>query len=68
MIVYMYLFTLFPSSEYIIDACSVERNRLLVSSSCIGGPKERHLPPHTLTKVIFIIYLFILFIHLLFFL
>uniref|UniRef100_A0A1X7VFX6 Uncharacterized protein n=2 Tax=Amphimedon queenslandica TaxID=400682 RepID=A0A1X7VFX6_AMPQE len=39
------------NNEYIIDACSVERNRLLVSSSCIGGPKERLLPPHTLTTI-----------------
>ena len=35
----------------IIDACSVERNRILVSCYFIGGPNERKLPPHYLTDV-----------------
>lgn len=39
------------SDAIIIDACSVERNRILVSCYFIGGPNERKLPPHFLMKV-----------------
>ena len=35
----------------IIDACSVERNRILVSCYFTGGPSERRLPPHCITQV-----------------
>ena len=34
--------------EVIIDANSVERNRILVSCYYTGGPSERQLPPHYL--------------------
>ncbi|XP_065832871.1 protein broad-minded-like isoform X2 [Oscarella lobularis] len=38
------------SGNFIIDMCSVERNRLLVSTYLIGGPSERILPPRDLTN------------------
>jgi hypothetical protein len=34
--------------RFIIDAHSVLRNRILISTHCPGGPNERKLPPHTL--------------------
>ena len=40
------------SDLFIIDACSMERNRLLVSCYFTGGPSERCLPPHYFTEVI----------------
>eukprot|EP00118_Oscarella_pearsei_P019053 m.199524 g.199524 ORF g.199524 m.199524 type:complete len:1322 (+) comp39573_c1_seq7:174-4139(+) len=38
------------SGDFIIDMCSVERNRLLVSTYLIGGPSERVLPPRDLAN------------------
>ena len=38
-------------SSYILDACSLERNRIIVSTNIIGGPLERILPSHTLVHV-----------------
>lgn len=45
------LFVSLLSGAIIVDACSIERNRILVSSYCVGGPNERKLPPHCLIKV-----------------
>ena len=39
------------SDFVVVDECSVQRNRILVSCYFIGGPNERSLPPHYLTKV-----------------
>uniref|UniRef100_A0A6Q2XXI1 Protein broad-minded n=1 Tax=Esox lucius TaxID=8010 RepID=A0A6Q2XXI1_ESOLU len=39
-----------PSSDFIIDGLSVERNHILVRMSVIGGPSERRLPPRALQK------------------
>ena len=39
------------SGAIIVDACSIERNRILVSCYCVGGPNEKKLPPHCLIKV-----------------
>lgn len=63
--VYVHMFLIFFSSQYplppslsltlcsqvILDACSLERNRVLVASYLVGGASERKLPPHYLTKV-----------------
>ncbi|XP_064387617.1 protein broad-minded-like isoform X2 [Halichondria panicea] len=39
------------SDLIVVDECSIERNRLLVACHFVGGPTERALPPHYLTKV-----------------
>uniref|UniRef100_A0A8C7JFI3 Protein broad-minded n=1 Tax=Oncorhynchus kisutch TaxID=8019 RepID=A0A8C7JFI3_ONCKI len=39
-----------PSSDFIIDGLSVERNHILVRMSVIGGPSERRLPLRVLQK------------------
>uniref|UniRef100_A0A673Y927 Protein broad-minded n=1 Tax=Salmo trutta TaxID=8032 RepID=A0A673Y927_SALTR len=39
-----------PSSDFIIDGLSVERNHILVRISVIGGPSERRLPLRVLQK------------------
>ena len=44
------LFHFSLSREYIIDPCSIERNRILVATTYIGGPNERVLPPHYLLE------------------
>ena len=36
---------------YIIDACSLERNWVLVNSYFVGGSNERQVPPHYITEV-----------------
>ena len=38
-------------SQFVVDACTMERNHILVRTWCIGGPSERNLPPRTLSKV-----------------
>ncbi|CAB3998353.1 Hypothetical predicted protein [Paramuricea clavata] len=38
------------SSQYVIDACSMERNHVLVRTYFVGGPTERNLPPRTLSN------------------
>ncbi len=48
---YLFLYTPSPSDLIMVDECSIERNRLLVSCYFVGGPTERVLPPHYLTKV-----------------
>lgn len=42
---------LLSCSSYILDACSLERNRIVVSTNIIGGPSERILPSYTLVNV-----------------
>uniref|UniRef100_A0A4W5NJV8 Protein broad-minded n=1 Tax=Hucho hucho TaxID=62062 RepID=A0A4W5NJV8_9TELE len=39
-----------PSSDFIIDGLSVERNHILVRMSVIGGPSERRLPLRAIQK------------------
>ncbi|XP_028401729.1 protein broad-minded-like isoform X2 [Dendronephthya gigantea] len=42
--------SLLPSSSaFVIDACSMERNHILVKTYFVGGPTERNLPPRTLS-------------------
>lgn len=40
-----------PCSGYIIDECSIERNRILVTTALIGGPSERLVPSRQLSTV-----------------
>lgn len=39
------------SRGYIIDACSLERNWVMVNSFFVGGSNERQVPPHYITEV-----------------
>lgn len=39
------------SGKFMIDEGVIERNRLLVKCSVLGGPSERQLPPQCLCEV-----------------